>query len=71
MRARALVYLHDIRSNALLIQQSVCGKAFADYERDVHLQHRAEREFTIIGEALARLDLLDAELAGQISDYRG
>lgn len=71
MRRRALVYLHDVRSNALLIQQSVRGKVLADYERDVRLQHQTEREFMIIGEALARLDQLDGELAGQISDYRG
>ena len=63
-------YLFDIRRAARLIAGFCSGRTFEDYVADDMLKSAVERQFGIIGEALARLaktDPLEAEL---VSDHR-
>ena len=48
----------------------VAGKGFDDYTDNAMLRAAVEREFEIIGEALARLARLDEDLVSGISEYR-
>lgn len=59
MRLEAKKYLYDIQQAADLLQAFTAGKSFADYEADAMLRAAAERQFEIIGEALAQLARLD------------
>lgn len=70
MRVEAKKYLYDIRQAAELIAGFTAGKSFADYEQDAMLRAAVERQFEIIGEALAQLARLDEPLAARIADYR-
>jgi uncharacterized protein with HEPN domain len=46
-------YLWDIQQAANLIVQFTTGRAFDDYLADVMFRSAVERQFMIIGEALA------------------
>ncbi|MBI4299615.1 MAG: DUF86 domain-containing protein [Chloroflexi bacterium] len=70
MRLKAKKYLYDIKQAADLLVAFTAGKGFADYERDAMLRAAVEREFKIIGEALAQFARLDEGLASRISEYR-
>jgi len=70
MRVEAKKYLHDIRQAAELITKFTAGKTLADYEGDALLRSAVERQFEIIGEALAQLARLDQAVAARITDYR-
>jgi uncharacterized protein with HEPN domain len=70
MRLEAKKYLFDIQQAAGLLTEFTSGKTFADYSRDAMLRAAVEREFEIMGEALAQLARLDEEIAGQITAYR-
>jgi len=70
MRLEARKYLYDIRQAADLLAAFISGKAFTDYEADAMLRAAVERQFEIIGEALAQLAKLDEGLASRISEYR-
>lgn len=52
------------------MQQFTASKQLADYELDPMLRAAVEREFEIIGEALAQLAKLDPALAARITEYR-
>lgn len=62
--------LDDVRQSARLILDFVTGQSRDDYSKDALLHSAVERQFIVIGEALSRLEKLDASLAGQISNYR-
>jgi uncharacterized protein with HEPN domain len=62
--------LEDVRRAAQLIVDFTTGKSLTDYTTDLMLHAAVEREFIIIGEALGRLEKLDAALAVQIMSYR-
>jgi uncharacterized protein with HEPN domain len=70
MQLEAKKYLFDIQRAARLLTDFTAGKTFDDYVRDAMLRAAVEREFEIIGEALAQLSKLDAALAGRITDCR-
>ena len=70
MRLEAKKYLYDIQQAAGLLTQFTASKTFADYEHDAMLRAAVEREFEIIGEALAQLARLDEKLAARISEHR-
>ncbi len=70
MRLEAKKYLYDIQQAAGLLATFTAGKGFADYEADAMLRAAVERQFEIIGEALAQLARLDESLASRISEYR-
>jgi uncharacterized protein with HEPN domain len=46
------------------------GRSFADFDSDLVLRSAVERQFEILGEALDRLDRLDATLTAKIPDLR-
>jgi uncharacterized protein with HEPN domain len=70
MRREAKKYLFDIATAARHIMSFTEGKTFQDYQDDALLRSAVERQFEIIGEALAQLARLDEELAAHITDYR-
>jgi uncharacterized protein with HEPN domain len=70
MRLEAKKYLFDIQQAAALLTEFTSGKTFVDYSREAMLRAAVEREFEIMGEALAQLARLDEEIAGRITAYR-
>ncbi len=70
MRLEAKKYLYDIREAAELIADFTAGKTLADYQGNAMLRSAVERQFEIVGEALAQLARLDEALAARISEYR-
>ena len=63
-------YLYDIQHASDLLAEFVQGKAWQDYEADAMLRAAVERQFEIIGEALAQLSKRNPALAERISEYR-
>lgn len=70
MQLEAKKYLYDMQQAAALLARFTAGKQFADYAGDAMLRAAVEREFEIIGEALAQLARLDQGLAAKISQHR-
>jgi uncharacterized protein with HEPN domain len=68
MQADAAKYVWDARKAARRILRFAAGRTAADYRGDELLRSAIERQFTILGEALARLRQLDASLAARITD---
>ncbi|MGB5180521.1 MAG: HepT-like ribonuclease domain-containing protein [Gammaproteobacteria bacterium] len=70
MRLESKKYLFDIRQAAGLLTGFTQGKSFADFQGDPMLRSAVERQFEIIGEALAKLAKIDRETAALISEHR-
>ena len=70
MRRDRKSLLWDAGDAAKAIADMTAGKSFADFDNDLVLRSAVERQFEILGEALNRLDRLDAALAAQIPDLR-
>lgn len=70
MQPESAKYLWDIQEAGNLILAFTEGKGFEDYLVDVLLRSAVERQFEIIGEALAQLARRDPEIAESIQDYR-
>ncbi len=70
MRLEARKYLHDIQRAVELLEEFTVGKTFADYKRDAMLRAAVERQFEVIGEAMAQLARLDGALVDRISGHR-
>jgi len=69
MRPESAKYFHDIRVAAEKVATFTEGCDFARYSRDDFLRSAVERQFEIIGEALAQLARLDPATASRISDH--
>ncbi|MFZ5657022.1 MAG: DUF86 domain-containing protein [Pseudomonadota bacterium] len=70
MRLESAKYLFDVQSAAQRLHDFVAGKQWEDYERDAMLRAAVERQFEIIGEALAQLGRRDPALLARIGDHR-
>lgn len=70
MRPEAKKYLFDIQRAVALLTQFTAGKVLADYADDAMLRSAVERQFEIVGEALAHLSTLDPDIAARISEHR-
>ncbi|MEW6216589.1 MAG: HepT-like ribonuclease domain-containing protein [Candidatus Bipolaricaulota bacterium] len=70
MRVEAKKHLHDINQAADLLTRLVSARSLTDFENDAMLRSAVERQFEIIGEALAQLARLDAALAERITECR-
>ncbi len=60
----------DAREAADVIAGITAEKTFADFDQDILLRSAVERQFEIVGEALAQLARIDAETARRIPDLR-
>jgi uncharacterized protein with HEPN domain len=69
MQLEAKKYLHDIQQAAELITTFTEGKSLTDYSADPQVRSAVERQFEIIGEALAHLARLDPALARRIPEH--
>lgn len=56
MRLEAAKYLYDAQHAAATLADFVAGRDFAEYQRNAMLRAAVERQFEIIGEALAQLE---------------
>jgi uncharacterized protein with HEPN domain len=70
MRPDARTYLYDILEAIDRLIRFTAGKDFEDYESDDLLRSGVERQFAIIGEAIARLARGSPQIAEQIREYR-
>jgi uncharacterized protein with HEPN domain len=62
--------LWDARTAADAIAAMTSGKTFEQFVGDIVLRSAVERQFEIVGEALARLARADAKTAALIPDLR-
>jgi uncharacterized protein with HEPN domain len=70
MRPEARKYIYDIQKAAAQLTAFTAAKRFSDYERDAMLRSAVERQFEIVGEALAQLARIDPELVSRFSEHR-
>ena len=70
MQLEAKKYLYDIQQAAQRIADFSSGKRFEDYQGSAILRAAVERQFEIIGEAIARMIRLDESIAARITMYR-
>lgn len=70
MAREAKKYLFDAREAAKRIATFTASKSLGDYRRDDLLKSAVERQFEIIGEALAQLHKVDPAIASQVPDYQ-
>jgi uncharacterized protein with HEPN domain len=70
MRRDARKYLWDARDAAESILGFTKEKTFEDYLSNLMLKSAVERQFTIIGEALVRLERTEPDVALRIPDLR-
>ena len=70
MKLEARKYLYDIQHAAGLLMEFTSGKTFADYQGDAMLRSAVERQFEVIGEAMAQLVRTDEATASRISHHQ-
>ena len=70
MRLESRKYLHDMQRAAEVLREFTAGRSFDQYRNDAMLRAAVERQFEIIGEAMARLARVDEAVAARISGYR-
>lgn len=67
MSGRPKKLLFEVQESGRCIQGWCAGRSYADYERDRQFRRAVEREFEVIGEALARLSRADPVTAERIT----
>jgi len=67
---KAKKLLLDILEAANSLIASTAGKNVEDYQRELMLRSAVERQFEIIGEALAQLARVDENVARRITNYQ-
>lgn len=70
MQLELVKYLFDVQSAATALAGFVAGRDWDGYQRDAMLRAAVERQFEIIGEALAQLGRRDPALLARIDDHR-
>ena len=70
MQHDSRAYLHDVISAAESIQEFITGRSYDEYVADLLIRSAIERQFEIVGEALARIARHDPDLAGKIPNLR-
>ena len=70
MEIEAKTYLFDMQYACSFLPKFMRRKLFADYEKDELLQSAVERQFEVLGEALAQLHKIAPQIAYKITDYR-
>lgn len=66
MRLESRKYLHDMQRAAEVLREFTAGRSFDQYRNDAMLRAAVERQFEIIGEAMARLARSLQWRAGQL-----
>jgi uncharacterized protein with HEPN domain len=69
MRLETKKYLYDIQEAATRIAEFTSAQTLETYEANAMLRSAVERQFEIIGEALAQLARQDEQLVARISEY--
>ena len=70
MQLETKKYLYDIQQAANRIAEFTAGQRLEDYRTNAMQRAAVERQFEIIGEALAKLSKLDETLTARISEHR-
>ena len=70
MRLESRKYLDDMQRAANVLREFTAGRSFDQYRNDAMLRAAVERQFEIVGEAMARLARVDEAVAARISGYR-
>lgn len=70
MRLEARKYLRDIQIAAERAGRFTKGKNFEQYLAEEMLRAAVERQFTVVGEALSRLEKDSPDVAAAIPDHR-
>lgn len=70
MRLETTKYLHDMQRAANMLGEFTAGRSFDEYRNDAMLRAAVERQFEIIGEAMARLARVDEAVAARVSGYQ-
>lgn len=70
MRLEARKYLRDIQVAAERVERFTKGTSFEHYLANEMQRAAVERQFTVIGEALSRLEKDSPEVAASIPDHR-
>lgn len=68
MHRDAKKYLHDIERACSLLASFTAGKKLDDYRADAMVRSAVERQFEIVGGALAQLLRVDSTLESRITD---
>ena len=70
MQLEVRKYLFDVQRALDALHEFIGSKGFRDYAGDAMLRAATERQFEIIGEALAQPAKRDPAVAAGITDYR-
>lgn len=70
MQLELAKYLYDIQHAANALAEFIQGTTWPDYESNAMLRAAVERQFEIIGEALAQLAKRDPTLAACIAEHQ-
>jgi uncharacterized protein with HEPN domain len=63
--------LFDVQRAIAAIETFVAGKSSDEFANTLMMRLAVERQFGIVGEALTRLEKVDKDIAGRISEFRG